>query len=106
MEFQNVLKMAAYWDIEPPLSWAYTALNFKADEKKQQKKGTNLIPATGSATPWNKLPERIRKDIIRDYVRLNPGKTEADFNRDRESKVKRKYAARLEEARKAKKLNG
>jgi hypothetical protein len=101
MEFQTVLKMAAYWDIEPPLSWAYVALHFKQDEKKQ-KKATNVIPGTTSATPWGKLPERIRKDIIRDYVKLNPGKTEADFHKDRESKVKQRYAKRLEEARKAK----
>jgi hypothetical protein len=101
MEFQTVLKMAAFWDIEPPLEWQGITRHFKQNEKKQ-KKGTNVIPGTSSATPWKKLPERIRKDIIRDYMNLNPGKTEADFHKDRQAKVKQKFKKRLEEARKAK----
>ena len=101
MEFQVVLKMAAYWDIEPPLSWAYVAVHFKQDEKKE-KKAMNVIPGAKGPATWLKLPDYIRRDIIKDFMKLHPGKTEADFHKDRELKIKQKYAKRLEEARKAK----
>jgi len=98
MDFWHVIQMSRYWSIEPPLTTLFFEKNF---ERKKDKKGMNMLPGMGNST-WAKLPQHIKKDIIKDYVRLNPGKTEADFLADRKSRIKERYAKRLEEARKAK----
>lgn len=97
MDFWHVLQMANYWVMEPPFNKLYEMRFFE----KKVKKGMNMLPGMGNST-WAKMPEHIKKDIIKDYVRLNPGKTEADFLADRKSKVKERYAKRLADARKAK----
>jgi len=100
MELQVVQEMSDYWAIEPPMSWMYQITHF--DPKKSKAKKMTMFPQTAAATPWSKLPEHIKRGIIDSYIQLNPGKTEADFNADREAQVKQKYADRLKEAREKK----
>jgi hypothetical protein len=99
MVFPDVLKMSEYWAAEPPVSYMYRKVHFKENEVK---KGTNLIPQTQPARSFNKLPEYLQKALVSDWLRLHPGKTEADFHKQREAQVKKQYAGRLAEARKKK----
>jgi hypothetical protein len=96
--FLDVQKMSAYWNLEPPLALQYYAVHFQKKEKAKM----NILPNTKAGKPFNRLPEHIKKSIIGDYIRLNPGKTAEDFELDRAAKVKQRYAKELTKARQEK----
>lgn len=105
MSFLDVQKMGEYWLLEPPLASLYFSVHFQRKSKAKGQQTMNLIPNTGASKPWDKQPEHIKKAIIGHYLAANPGKSEADFEKDRIAQQRARYASRLEEARKTKRTN-
>jgi hypothetical protein len=103
MSFLDVQKMSEYWLLEPPLASLYFSVHFQRKSKATGQQSMNIIPNTGGSKPWDKQPDHIKKAIIGHYLAANPGKTEADFEKNRIAQQRERYKTRLEEARKAKK---
>jgi len=104
MEVTTAQKMASYWQQEPPLgAYGPFKLYYEKQGKGKKGKGMNILPNTAPGRPWSQQPDRVKEGVIAAYLHLNPGKTEEDFNREREALVKAKYADRLAAAREAKK---
>lgn len=102
MLFGDAMKMAAYWAIEPPISLLYLRVNFRKDDG-QEDDGT--IQPVMQGMPYWRLSEGLKCTVRRQWLKRNPGKTEADFFAALKKKTEGKYSDKLEAARK-KKQNG
>lgn len=96
MEFLDVLKMADYWNLEPPLSMLYRHAHFKTEEQ------SSGISPTLSSTNYHTLPAQLKQAVRSAWLRRNPGKSEKDFFKALKARALEKWGKRLEEARKAK----
>jgi hypothetical protein len=101
--FLSAMKLAEYWGLEPPLSLLYYRSHFRMEGEEQP--ADAIQPDLDGGRPYAQLPEGIKYSVRKMWLRRNPGKTEADFFKAVQKKADKKYAARLEEARK-KKQNG
>jgi hypothetical protein len=97
LEFPTVLRMADYWNLEPPLSYltrVYWGFGRKEEEAAD---GLHILPR--HITPFQKLPKPIQQLHIARWLRLNPGKTENDFFKHLQAKRLERFGDALKEAR-------
>lgn len=93
----DVLKMADYWAIEPPLAALYKRVHFKSEQES-----SGISPSL-TPTNYHTLPGHLKEAVRKSWLRRHPGSTESDFFKALKARGLAKYGARLEEARKAQK---
>jgi hypothetical protein len=102
IEFLDVLRMADYWALEPPVSYLLKVHWGFGRQEEDDTDGLVDRVMPRNFTPFHILPQPIKGLTIARYLRLNPGKTEGDFFKQLETKRMERYADRLKEAREKK----
>lgn len=95
MEFCDALKMADYWNIEPPLSYL-TRIYWGFGKKEEEPGGKSF---SGHAAPFHRMPKALQQMEIKHWLRLHPGKVEKDFYASLQEKRLERYSEQLKKAR-------
>lgn len=91
-----MLRMADYWALEPPASYL---MRVRWGFGRREEDSVAVLPRV--TTPFHQLPKPVKRLTIERWLRLNEGKTEADFFKHIKAKGLEKYAEQLKKARNA-----